>query len=125
MKLVFFSVTGQTRRFVKKLDLPAYELEPANPFFEIKEPFVLVVPTYDKDITEVIDDFLEYKGNQKMLQGVAGGGNRNFAELFVYTARDIARIYQVPLLFSFEFSGTDEDVKSFKKVVSELEPKRN
>ncbi len=41
MKLVYFSVTGQTRRFIKKLDLPAYELEPANPFFEINEPFIL------------------------------------------------------------------------------------
>ncbi|MGH2155950.1 class Ib ribonucleoside-diphosphate reductase assembly flavoprotein NrdI, partial [Enterococcus faecalis] len=26
MKLVYFSVTGQTRRFIKKLVLPAYEL---------------------------------------------------------------------------------------------------
>jgi protein involved in ribonucleotide reduction len=125
MKLVFFSVTGQTRRFIKKLDLPAYEIEPANPFFEINEPFILIVPTYDQEITEVVNDFLDYKSNQKQLQGVAGGGNRNFAELFISTAKDIARDYQVPLLFAFEFSGTSNDVESFKKVVNELEPKRN
>mgnify|MGYP005983592175 CR=1 FL=1 len=125
MKIAFFSVTGQTRRFIKKLDLPAYEIEPANPFFEISEPFVLIVPTYDIEITEVVNDFLDYKSNKDNIQGVAGGGNRNFAELFVYTAKDIARDYGVPLLFSFEFSGTDEDVESFKKVVSEIEFKRN
>ncbi|MGK0552248.1 class Ib ribonucleoside-diphosphate reductase assembly flavoprotein NrdI [Enterococcus faecalis] len=125
MKLVFFSVTGQTRRFIKKVDLPAYEIEPANPFFEIKEAFVLVVPTYDKAVMEVVNDFLDYKTNKYFLTGVVGSGNRNFADLFVYTARDIASVYQVPLLFAFEFSGTDEDVKSFKKVVSELEFKRN
>jgi len=125
MKLVYFSVTGQTRRFIKKLDLPAYEIEPANPFFEIKEPYVLIVPTYDIEITEVINDFLDYKTNKEYLQGVAGGGNRNFADLFVYTAKDIARDYGVPLLFSFEFSGTNEDVESFKKVVSEIESKRS
>ncbi|MEI5993348.1 class Ib ribonucleoside-diphosphate reductase assembly flavoprotein NrdI [Candidatus Enterococcus mansonii] len=125
MKLVYFTVTGQTRRFIKKLDLAAYEIEPANPFFEINEPFVLIVPTYDQEITEVVNDFLDYKSNREHLQGVAGGGNRNFAELFVYTAKDIARDYSVPMLFAFEFSGTDEDVESFKKVVNELESKRN
>ena len=125
MKLVYFSVTGQTRRFIKKLDLPAYELEPANPLFEINEPFILVIPTYDAEITEVVNDFLDYKSNQELLVGVAGGGNRNFAELFVYTAKDIARDYHVPLLYSFEFSGTDEDVETFKKVVEEIESKRN
>ncbi|ALS35872.1 protein involved in ribonucleotide reduction [Enterococcus rotai] len=125
MKIVYFTVTGQTRRFIKKLDLAAYEIEPANPFFEINEPFVLVVPTYDQEITEVVNDFLDYKTNREHLQGVAGGGNLNFAELFVYTAKDIARDYNVPMLFAFEFSGTNEDVESFKKVVSELESKRN
>lgn len=125
MKVVYFSVTGQTRRFIKKLDLPAYEIEPANPFFEIKEPFVLVVPTYDEEITEVVNDFLTFQTNQQQLVGVAGSGNRNFADLFVYTAKDIARDYQVPLLLAFEFSGTVEDVESFKKVVNEIESKRN
>ncbi|MGX7245830.1 class Ib ribonucleoside-diphosphate reductase assembly flavoprotein NrdI [Enterococcus quebecensis] len=125
MKIVYFTVTGQTRRFINKLDLPAYEIEPANPFFEINEPFILVVPTYDQEITEVVNDFLDYKSNREQLQGVAGGGNLNFAELFVYTAKDIARDYKVPMLFAFEFSGTNEDVESFKKVVNELESKRN
>lgn len=125
MKIVYFTVTGQTRRFIKKLDLAAYEIEPANPFFEISEPFVLVVPTYDQEITEVVNDFLDYKSNREYLQGVAGGGNLNFAELYVYTAKDIARDYNVPMLFAFEFSGTNEDVESFKKVVNDLESKRN
>lgn len=125
MKLVYFTVTGQTRRFINKLGLPAYEIEPANPFFEINEPFVLVVPTYDLEITEVVNDFLDYKNNRDNLKGVAGGGNRNFAELFVYTAKDIARDYHVPMLFAFEFSGTNEDVESFKKVVNQLESERN
>lgn len=125
MKLVYFTVTGQTRRFIKKLGLPAYEIEPANPFFEINEPFIVVVPTYDFEITQVVNDFLDYKSNRENLKGVAGGGNRNFAELFVYTAKDIAQEYHVPMLFAFEFSGTNEDVESFKKVVNHLESERN
>ncbi|WP_265458257.1 class Ib ribonucleoside-diphosphate reductase assembly flavoprotein NrdI [Enterococcus sp. HY326] len=124
MKIVYYSITGQTRRFIKKLDLPAYEIEPANPFFEINEPFVLVVPTYDIEMTEVVNDFLDFKDNAHQMLGVAGGGNRNFADLFVYTAKDIARDYHVPLVFAFEFSGTNEDVQNFQKVVMELESKR-
>ncbi|MGO2082917.1 class Ib ribonucleoside-diphosphate reductase assembly flavoprotein NrdI [Vagococcus sp.] len=121
MKLVYFSLTGQTRRFIKKLDFPTYEIDANNPFYELNEPFILVVPTYDAEVTEVVNDFIEYKTNQKQILGVAGGGNRNFADLFIFTAKDIARDYHIPLIFEFEFSGTDEDVKNFKKVVNQFE----
>lgn len=124
MKLVYFSVTGQTRRFIK-IGFACLWTWASESFLKINEPFILVIPTYDAEITEVVNDFLDYKSNQELLVGVAGGGNRNFAELFVYTAKDIARDYHVPLLYSFEFSGTDEDVETFKKVVEEIESKRN
>jgi ribonucleoside-diphosphate reductase 2, operon protein nrdI len=119
MKIVYFSVTGQTRRFIKKLNIPAYEI--IRPIFEIREPFVLVIPTYDIEITKVVNDFMNYKDNREFCKGVAGGGNRNFADVFVFTAKDIAKNYDVPLLYSFEFSGTEEDVKNFKKVVMQIE----
>ena len=123
MKLVYFTLTGQTRRFIKKLDLPAYEIDATNPFYELAEPFILVVPTYEIDVTEVVNDFLDFKSNSTNLRGIAGGGNRNFGDLFIFTAKNLARDYKVPLLFEFEFNGTLEDVKNFKKVVSEIESK--
>lgn len=124
MKLVFFSLTGQTRRFINKCGFESYELDTSNPFYEMNEDYLLIVPTYDAEVTEVVNDFIEYKTNQKHLLGVAGGGNLNFGTLFVFTAKDIARDYDVPLVFSFEFSGTDEDVNNFKKVVNDFESKR-
>lgn len=123
MKIVFFSVTGQTRRFVSKLNLSNVEITPTNPFFAVNEPYILVVPTYEKEITEFVEDFLNYSVNRQNLLGVAGTGNRNFAELFIFTAKDIARDYQVPLVYSFEFSGTPKDVENFKKVVDEIDIK--
>jgi protein involved in ribonucleotide reduction len=51
---------------------------------------------------------------------VAGGGNINFNELYVFTAKDIAHDYNVPLLHSFEFQGNDEDVRKLKKAVDDL-----
>ncbi|WP_326717441.1 class Ib ribonucleoside-diphosphate reductase assembly flavoprotein NrdI [Vagococcus jeotgali] len=124
MKLVYFSLTGQTRRFINKLDLATYEIDTTNPFYEMDEDYLLIVPTYDQEVTEVVNDFIEFKDNANYLKGVAGGGNLNFGDLFIFTAKDISRDYDVPLVFSFEFSGTDEDVKNFKKVVNDFESKR-
>ncbi|GEN48131.1 class Ib ribonucleoside-diphosphate reductase assembly flavoprotein NrdI [Ligilactobacillus pobuzihii] len=122
MKIVYFSVTGQTKRFVKKLTMnDTYEIDPIDPEIEVGEPFVLIVPTYEKDITEPVTDFLYYGNNQELLQGVAGTGNRNFAELFVFTAKDIAMEFNVPLLYTFEFNGTTKDVTNFEKAVKEIE----
>ena len=123
MKLAYFSVTGQNRRFIKKVGLPAYEIDRTNPFHELNEPYILVVPTYDRDITEVADDFIEFKSNQQQLKGVVGSGNLNFGELYVYTAKEIAHRYHIPMLFDFEMNGTPDDVENFKKVVSEIESK--
>lgn len=122
MKIVYFSVTGQTKRFVKKLSLKdTYEIDPIDPEIEVGEPFVLIVPTYEKDITEPVTDFLYYGSNQEQLQGVAGTGNRNFAQLFVFTAKDISKEFKVPLLYTFEFNGTTKDVTNFEKAVKKIE----
>ncbi|MGX7420633.1 class Ib ribonucleoside-diphosphate reductase assembly flavoprotein NrdI [Carnobacterium gallinarum] len=121
MKVVYFSLTGQTRRFVNKLNLDSYEVTETNPFYRIEEDFVVVAPTYDIEVTELMNDFIEYSDNLSHLKGVAGGGNRNFADLFVFTARDLAKKYNVPMLIEFEFSGTDLDVSHFKKEVDNIE----
>jgi len=121
MKLVYFSLTGQTRRFVAKTGLPHLEISQTNPFIDVDEPFILIVPTYEAEITEPVWDFLDYGVNQSFLKGVIGGGNRNFAELFIFTAKDIAKEYDTPILYEFEFNGTDEDVKYVQKVVKDFE----
>lgn len=120
MKIVFISLTGQTRKFVQKLDMDLLELTPTNPFISINEPFVIVTPTYEKEATEILNDFLETAENKQHFKGVAGGGNLNFAQLFVFTAKDLAKEYHVPLLHTFEFQGNDEDVKKLKKAVNDL-----
>lgn len=121
MQLAFYSITGQTRHFVEKTGLPAYEISDADPYHAMKEPFVLVVPSYDDEMLEAVVDFLEYEGNYRQVVGVAGGGNRNFNDLFIHNAKDIARGLNVPVVFAFEFNGTSRDVTEFKKVVHQLE----
>lgn len=123
MKIVYFSVTGQTKRFAAKL--ASYETLEIDPIAELvmKEPYVLVVPTYEAEFIAPVFDFLETVENRKFLVGVSGSGNRNFAELFVFSAKEIAKKYGVPLIYAFEFSGTKEDVDNFEEEVRELERK--
>lgn len=120
MKIVYLSLTGQTRKFVQKLDMDLLEITPTNPYIFIQEPFIVVVPTYDIEATEIMNDFIETGDNLSYFKGVAGGGNLNFGKLFVFTAKDLAKKYDVPLLHAFEFQGNEEDVRKLKKAVIEL-----
>lgn len=121
MKIVYITLTGQTRKFVNKLDMETIELSPIDPFIEVNEPFIIVVPTYEKEATEILWEFLDTGENKRYFQGVAGGGNRNFNELFVFTAKDLARDYDVPLLHAFEFQGSPKDVKALKVKINMIE----
>ena len=47
------SLTGQTRKFVKKLDWPSIELTPDMPIVELDEPYIIVAQrTYTEEIRE-------------------------------------------------------------------------
>lgn len=125
MDIAFYSITGQTRRFMAKTGLKGYEIDNADPFHEMGRPFILLVPAYDDDMMDPVIDFLGYKSNSKNLKGVVGSGNRNFNDLYIHTAKDIAKGLKVPVLFDFEFNGTQKDVENFKKVVSKVESKQH
>lgn len=43
MKVVYLSLTGQTRRFVQKLELPTVEITPQNVFQTMNELYIIVV----------------------------------------------------------------------------------
>lgn len=120
MLIVYLSLTGNTRRFVNKLQMDSLEINPANPFVSVSQPYVVVAPTYEIEATESINDFIEYENNQSYLQGFMGSGNLNFAELYVFTARDLAEKYKEKLLLSFEYSGTDKDVLEAKSIIERL-----
>ena len=121
MKIVYITLTGQTRKFVNKLDMETIELSPIDPLIEINEPFIIVAPTYEKEATEILWEFLDTGENKRYFQGVAGGGNRNFNDLFVFTAKDLARDSDVPLLHAFEFQGSPKDVKALKDKINMIE----
>lgn len=117
------SLTGNTRKFVNKLGLESLEISPTNPFVEVDYDYIVIVPTYENEATEIMKDFLETGDNLSHCRGIAGGGNLNFAQLYCFTAKDFARDYNLPLIHCFEFQGNQNDLRIIQDIANETESK--
>ncbi|MFN3207426.1 MAG: class Ib ribonucleoside-diphosphate reductase assembly flavoprotein NrdI [Roseovarius sp.] len=116
--LVYFSSgSGNTRRFVEKLDLPALRLPhvASDPVPPITAPFVLICPTYadghgkgavPKQVIRLLND----PAARALLRGVIAAGNRNFGKTFAMAGDVIAAKCSVPVLYRFELAGTETDI---------------
>jgi protein involved in ribonucleotide reduction len=118
--IAFYTITGQTQRFINKADLQAHKIDDAKPQFDMGEHYVLIVPSYQDFMMGSIVDFLTYKDNKKNLIGIIGCGNRNFNDLFAQTAKKISATLKVPILYLMEFSGTNKDIANVKKIIRNL-----
>ncbi|MDF3917916.1 class Ib ribonucleoside-diphosphate reductase assembly flavoprotein NrdI [Salinicola sp. LHM] len=126
--LVYFSTkSGNTRRFVEKLGLPASRipLNRSDPPLRVETPYILVVPTYgDGDPRSAVPSpvirFLNDEHNRSLIRGVIAGGNTNFGASFGLAGRVVAEKCQVPLLYRFELMGTVDDVHRVLSGVNEF-----
>lgn len=101
--------------------MKSVELNYSNPLIEVNEDFIVISPTYDNEITEILSEFIDYKNNKTYLIGFVGSGNRNFDNEFCFNARDLSKKYNKPLILKFEFSGTGNDIAKFKEEVNKFE----
>ena len=125
--LVYFSsVSGNTRRFMERLDLPAARI-PLRPRVEgelrVARPFVLVVPTYggghrSTAVPKQVIGFLNDPVNRGLLRGVITAGNTNFGEDYCLAGTVISDKCQVPELYRFELLGTERDVHRVREGLS-------
>lgn len=110
MLIVYYSLTGNVRRFVNKLGRPSalYEIKSGGSL--ITEPFVLITPTTGfGQVPATVAEFTQ--NNSEYLVGVAASGNVNWAANYGKAGRTISEEYGVPLIHTFELSGLDEDVR--------------
>jgi protein involved in ribonucleotide reduction len=121
MKIVYLSLTGNVRSFVGRVGMDSIELNYNNPLTEVNEDYILITPSYDDEITDVVSEFIDYKNNIDYLIGFVGSGNKNWEKSYVYNAKDLSKKYNKPLIFDFEISGTDNDIIDFKKEVDKIE----
>lgn len=124
MLLVYMSISGYVEKFIKKVGMESIELIPSNIEQEIDEDYIIVIPTYVGYINYDIERFVEYKDNLKHLVGFASSGNINFGDLFCINGKELSEQYNKPLIFTFEFDGTESDVIKFKEEVQKIEISR-
>ena len=122
--IVYFSnYSGNTKRFVEKLDdSNAIRIPVGRDFgsLTVDQPYVLCVPTYGGGegraaIPRQVRSFLNIKENRKLLRGVIGFGNTNFGEHFCKAADLISAKTGVPVIARVEIFGTDDDVNKVKE----------
>lgn len=124
IEIIYFSnYSGNTKRFVEKLDTTAVRIpinwDPANPVYASRE-YVLMVPTYgggsDKSaIPRQVRKFLNIPTNRTLLRGVVGFGNTNFGEHYCKAADMISQKTGVPVIARVEIFGTEDDVIKVKE----------
>lgn len=121
MKVVYYTLTGNIRRFITGCQLnDTAELKDEAVKQIITEPFILITPTVGfGEIPEAVKTFLTY--NYANLVAVASSGNKNWGANYALAGELISRQYNVPLLMKFELHGTDTDRINFKKKVGEID----
>lgn len=117
MKLVYLSITGNVASFVGRTGMDSLELSYSNPQIEINTDYIVVVPSYDDEITDVVSQFVDYGLNKDYLIGFVGSGNRNWDDSYCFNAKDLSKKYNKPFIFDFELDGTEKDIIDFKKEV--------
>lgn len=124
--LVYYSsATENTHYFVNRLQHRSVRLLKKMPIPEIREPFVLVVPTYagakgEGAVPKTVIQFLNDEKNRQWLKGVIAGGNRNFGWAYALAGKVVSQKCHVPWLYSFELRGTTDDVKLVRQGLEKL-----
>lgn len=115
MILLYYSKTDNTSRFVKKLEIETQNIKDYSGVGD----YVLLTPTYFfGGIPQEVDTFLkQYSSN---MLGVISTGNKNWGDNYGLAGDKISEHYNVPLLYKFELSGNEEDVKKVDKIVSDM-----
>lgn len=124
VKILYFSITGNVKRFVQNLNLPSEDVYEITENLDITpidgEKYIIIAPTYKHELTWALDDLIDDLGAENCL-GLMGSGNRNFADLYCFTVKDLSEKYSIPILYNFEYFGLDSDIKRVKSIINKLE----
>ena len=128
VNIVYFSsATGNTRRFVEKLGLPAQRIPllKSDEFLHVDQPYVLIVPTYGGGNLKgagpkQVIAFLNDPGNRSHCVGVISSGNTNFGTAYCLAGDIVAAKLGIPHMYKFELLGTSEDVSRVREGLKEF-----
>lgn len=127
MHIVYFSnYSGNTKRFVEKLDAEATQIPIKGETPVATSPYVLFVPTYGggsetQTVPRQVVAFLNISENRELLVGIVGMGNTNFGSHYCKAATIISEKTGKPVLDKVEIFGTPEDVARVQKMLQTVE----
>lgn len=128
----FSSISNNTARFIQSCGFPdeginvyRIPLRPKEEPLQVREPYVLIVPTYGggniaKALLPQIRKFLNGHKNRSFIRGVISSGNRNFATAFCAAGDIISKKCHVPFMYNFELLGTPDDQRQVREGVRDF-----
>ena len=128
VNIVYFSsATGNTRRFVEKLGLPAQRIPllKSDEFLHVDQPYVLIVPTYGGgNLKGAVPKQVSAVHNAPCIMshgvGVISTGNTNFGTAYCLAGDIVAAKLGIPHMYKFELLGTSEDVSRVREGLKEF-----
>ncbi len=119
MKLVYFSKTGNIKRFIKNLNQPYYKQIEGHSNLQLNSDIILLTYTTGYgQIPPEVQAFCELHRNH--IKYVIASGNRNWGPLFANSGNLIADQYGAKLLYKFELSGTNNDLDKISNILKTI-----
>ena len=116
MKVVYFSFSGNVRRFIQRAGIDdTMEITQDNCTESVSEPYILVTGTIGFGSATTRSIFLEV--NHAQLQSGSCKWKSQLGTKFCESRPHNLRGIYVPLLMKFEVQGTNNDVIEFKDKV--------
>ena len=124
MKLVYFTISGNCKLFIDKIDKTLYteiiQLNKINSYnIKFDEDYILLCGSYEKE--NIIYDHLKYfLTNNPNCKGIIGSGNRNFGNQFLITPKRLSREFDIELIIEMEFQGIGREHEILNNKVKEM-----
>ena len=115
--IAYKSLGGNCDRVIKKLGIGGFKIDGDNIYdFDKNSKFYLLIPTYEEEWIGDAWDFMDdYHEN---CLGIIGSGNFNFGDdMFIFTANDMSKKYDIPVIYSIENFGNKKDINNIKELL--------
>lgn len=124
----FSSVSNNTHRFVLKLGFESLRIPvELDESLIVSRDYILICPTYSGGgehtsgaVPKQVIRFLNKIENRSYCRGIIAGGNTNFGNTYGLAGTVLAKKLNVPLLYTFEISGTTEDVSRIQLIIRKI-----
>lgn len=127
MKVLYFTLTGNSKKFVNKLDKSIIgepiEINKDNfEEFNMKEDYILIFGSYNTPLAvyNYIERFLKSNNNLEYCKGVVGSGNRNLNYEFLTTPKKVCRNFDLDLIMGIELFGVGNEHIELNKKLKEM-----